>query len=298
MDQVLLTFGFTFVFFDLVQTLWGRLVLRLPAPEILAGHGAYRGRRVLGVPAVPDRLRIWHRAPALAVSRTQPPRRHGPRRRRQCRHGRGSRRQHSGAVHRHFRRRRGARGARRRRCRARARPLPGHGYRNPHPGVHRDRDRRDGKPARRVRRQPADRHRRYLRQGLFPVARAVSHLSDDGLRAADPAAGPVRHQIQRRLGRAGGHRRQRAGDDADPRRGPDRARRDAGVSVPHFGLPACAGHRDLHFRDLRHEPRSAARLHRADVARARRILRARRLRRRGAGNDVRRQRLDRACSPA
>jgi branched-chain amino acid transport system permease protein len=37
MDQVLLTFGFTFVFFDLVQTLRGRLVLRLPAPEILQG---------------------------------------------------------------------------------------------------------------------------------------------------------------------------------------------------------------------------------------------------------------------
>src|SRR4029078_2094292 len=37
MDQVLLTFGFPFVFFDLVQTLWGRLVLRLPAPELLQG---------------------------------------------------------------------------------------------------------------------------------------------------------------------------------------------------------------------------------------------------------------------
>src|SRR5205085_3134785 len=37
MDQVLLTFGFTFVFFDLVQTLWGRVILRLPAPEILQG---------------------------------------------------------------------------------------------------------------------------------------------------------------------------------------------------------------------------------------------------------------------
>src|SRR3984893_8165043 len=37
MDQVLLTFGFTFVFFDLVQTLWGRVVLRLPAPEALQG---------------------------------------------------------------------------------------------------------------------------------------------------------------------------------------------------------------------------------------------------------------------
>ncbi len=35
MDQVLLTFGFTFVFFDLVQTVWGRVVLRLPVPELL-----------------------------------------------------------------------------------------------------------------------------------------------------------------------------------------------------------------------------------------------------------------------
>jgi branched-chain amino acid transport system permease protein len=37
MDQVLLTFGFTFVFFDLVQTVWGRVVLRLPAPDALQG---------------------------------------------------------------------------------------------------------------------------------------------------------------------------------------------------------------------------------------------------------------------
>src|ERR1700691_1196856 len=37
MDQVLLTFGFTFVFLDFVQTLWGRTVLRLPAPEALQG---------------------------------------------------------------------------------------------------------------------------------------------------------------------------------------------------------------------------------------------------------------------
>ena len=35
MDQVLLTFGFTFVFLDLVQTVWGRSVLRLPAPAAL-----------------------------------------------------------------------------------------------------------------------------------------------------------------------------------------------------------------------------------------------------------------------
>jgi branched-chain amino acid transport system permease protein len=37
MDQVLLTFGFTFVFLDLVQTLWGRAVLRLPVPQALQG---------------------------------------------------------------------------------------------------------------------------------------------------------------------------------------------------------------------------------------------------------------------
>jgi branched-chain amino acid transport system permease protein len=37
MDQVLLTFGFTFVFLDLVQTVWGRIVLRLPTPEVLQG---------------------------------------------------------------------------------------------------------------------------------------------------------------------------------------------------------------------------------------------------------------------
>jgi branched-chain amino acid transport system permease protein len=37
LDQVLLTFGFTFVFLDLVQTVWGRTVLRLPVPDALQG---------------------------------------------------------------------------------------------------------------------------------------------------------------------------------------------------------------------------------------------------------------------
>ena len=37
LDQVLLTFGFTFVFLDLVQTLWGRTVQRLPVPPALQG---------------------------------------------------------------------------------------------------------------------------------------------------------------------------------------------------------------------------------------------------------------------
>jgi branched-chain amino acid transport system permease protein len=37
MDQVLLTFGFTFVIFDIVQSVWGRTVKSLPAPPILQG---------------------------------------------------------------------------------------------------------------------------------------------------------------------------------------------------------------------------------------------------------------------
>jgi branched-chain amino acid transport system permease protein len=35
LDQVLLTFGFTFVFFDLVQMTWGRVIEQLPAPASL-----------------------------------------------------------------------------------------------------------------------------------------------------------------------------------------------------------------------------------------------------------------------
>jgi branched-chain amino acid transport system permease protein len=37
LDQVLLTFGFTFIFLDAVQTIWGRDVLALPPPAILDG---------------------------------------------------------------------------------------------------------------------------------------------------------------------------------------------------------------------------------------------------------------------
>src|SRR5256886_17179065 len=59
MDQVLLTFGFTFVFLDLVQTVWGRTVQRLPAPEILQGTihigaGVFSAYRL-----VPVRLRLF-----------------------------------------------------------------------------------------------------------------------------------------------------------------------------------------------------------------------------------------------
>jgi branched-chain amino acid transport system permease protein len=37
LDQVLLTFGFTFIFFDAVQSIWGRDVLALPPPTALDG---------------------------------------------------------------------------------------------------------------------------------------------------------------------------------------------------------------------------------------------------------------------
>src|SRR3954451_5964506 len=37
LDQVLLTFGFPFIFFDIVQTVWGSDVFGLPAPPILQG---------------------------------------------------------------------------------------------------------------------------------------------------------------------------------------------------------------------------------------------------------------------
>ena len=99
LDQVLLTFGFTFVFLDLVQTLWGRTVLRLPVPDVAPGHRADRAWGVFRLSAVPDRLRVRGRAAALAVSGAQPHRRHGTCRRRQCRHGRRPGRQHPGAVH-------------------------------------------------------------------------------------------------------------------------------------------------------------------------------------------------------
>ena len=77
MDQVLLTFGFTFVFLDLVQTVWGRTVLRLPAPEALQGTVQIGAGSFLSLPLVPDRVRLCDRSAAVAVSRTKPHRRHG-----------------------------------------------------------------------------------------------------------------------------------------------------------------------------------------------------------------------------
>ena len=41
LDQVLLTFGFTFVFVDLVRMIWGADIRELPVPEILSGVIAF-----------------------------------------------------------------------------------------------------------------------------------------------------------------------------------------------------------------------------------------------------------------
>jgi branched-chain amino acid transport system permease protein len=51
MDQVLLTFGLTFVFFDIVQSIWGHTVRNLPPPESLqglvhVGEGVFQGYRL------------------------------------------------------------------------------------------------------------------------------------------------------------------------------------------------------------------------------------------------------------
>jgi len=50
-DQVLLTFGFTFVFFDIVQSVWGRTMLNMPAPPglqhmIPIGAGVFSAYRL------------------------------------------------------------------------------------------------------------------------------------------------------------------------------------------------------------------------------------------------------------
>ena len=202
LDQVLLTFGFTFVFLDLVQTLWGRTVLRLPVPPVLQGTvqiglGVFSAYRLCLIG-----FGFAIALAAVAGSGPQPDRRHGACRRRQRGHGRRPRRQHPGAVHGNLRFRRGACRARRDRGRAGARPLSRNGFGNPHPGLHRHRHRRHGQLARRVRRQPFDRRRRYIRQGLLPEHRVVSDLSRHDGGAFDPAARLVRHQIFRRRDRA------------------------------------------------------------------------------------------------
>ena len=177
MDQVLLTFGFTFVFLDLVQTVWGRVGAAAPGAGGAAGNHADRRRRVLRVSAVPDRLRLCHRAAALAVSSSAAASAPWCEPASTTRDGGRPWRQYPGCCSAAcsvlaWRWRRSAASRR-----AHAQPLSGHGRRNPDPGVHRHRDRRLGQPARRLRRQPADRHRRHLRQSLSAEPRAVPDLS-------------------------------------------------------------------------------------------------------------------------
>ena len=152
MDQVLLTFGFTFIFYDLVQTVWGKVVLTLPTPASLQSAVHIGCRRVLRLPALPHRLRIcrWryccgcllersrigamvragvdNAAMAAGLGANIPALFTGV-------FGFGVALAALGGI---------AAGPG-------ARPLSRHGRRHPDPGIHRHRDRRHGKPARRVR---------------------------------------------------------------------------------------------------------------------------------------------------
>ena len=240
MDQVLLTFGFTFVFFDLVQAVWGRVIVRLPAPEILQGAtqiglGVFSTYRLfligLGFAMALllwlflDRSRIGamvragvdDAAMAAGLGANIPLLFTGI-------FGAGVALAALGGVA--------------------AGPVLGL-----YPGM----DTEILIPAFIViviggmgslrgafvgSLLIGD--DRYLRQGLFPEPRAVPDLSGHGGGAAGAAAGPVRHQVYRRVGRARGHHREHAGNDADPRGRPARDPGDAGLPVPGGGLSARA----------------------------------------------------------
>ena len=101
---------------------------------------------------------------------------------------------------------------------------------------------------------------------------------DHDRRALDPAAGPVRHQVFRRRGCAGGLDRQ-AGRSRSQTRVVELAVLIALVLLPFVmtDYPRALVSEIFHLRDLRHEPRSDIRLHRPDVAWPRRVFRIGRL---------------------
>ena len=92
---------------------------------------------------------------------------------------------------------------------------PGNGYGHPHSGVHRHCYRRHGQPARRVRGQSPHRRLRHVRQGIFPERRVVPDLPGDDHRPFDPAARPIRHQIFQRCRCTRCHHRDTANHRAD-----------------------------------------------------------------------------------
>jgi branched-chain amino acid transport system permease protein len=126
LDQVLLTFGFTFVFVDLVRMIFGPDIRELPIPEILTGVFRVRRHHHSEIPRVPDRLRRLERLPAVALPRTEPRRRNGARGRRRCLYRHRHRHQRAAAVRRNFRARlSGLAAARRHRRRPDPRSLSG-----------------------------------------------------------------------------------------------------------------------------------------------------------------------------
>ena len=198
MDQVLLTFGFTFVFLDLVQTVWGRSVQRLPVPEALQGTmhigaGVFSAYRLFLIGfGFAIALLLWlflerSRIGAMVRAGVDDA---------QMASGLG------GNIPALFSGMFGFGVALAALGGVAAGPIlslyPGMDAEILIPafivivigGL--------GQPARRIRRQSADRHRRHLRQGLSAEPRAVSDLSRHDPRPAGAAAGPVRHQILRR----------------------------------------------------------------------------------------------------
>ena len=297
MDQVLLTFGFTFVFFDLVQTLWGRVVLRLPAPEALQGTvqigaGVFSAYRLfligfgfaiaLALWLFLERSRIGamvragvdNAAMAAGLGGNIPLLFTGV-------FGLGVALAALGGIV--------------------AGPVLGL-----YPGMDTEilipafiviviggmgslRGAFVGSLLIGI----ADTFGKAYFQSvslflIYLAMLAVLLIRPQGLfgiKYSDVAVAPaISHD-------------QHSGNDTDPGVRTRRHRRASGAAVPDVRLSAGAGIRDFHLRHLRHEPRSAARIYRADVARPRRILRPRSLCGRGAGHAVRPQRLARRSSP-
>src|SRR5690606_321314 len=151
--------------------------------------------RRLRIPVVPD-LRDRggradrHRAALRADAHAH--RRHGPRRRRRPRDHRRDGSEHRLGVHRHVRRRRGARRDRRHDRRRHPEHPPRRAERGAALRAGRHHHRRARQHRRRGHRQRADRTHRRFREGLDPGARLLHHLPAHGARAGPATNRPVR----------------------------------------------------------------------------------------------------------
>ena len=73
LDQVLLTFGFIYLFEDLVKWIWGGRIRSIPPPELFSGSVTVLGRDGPVVPALRDRVRPrrWPSLLWLLIERTR-----------------------------------------------------------------------------------------------------------------------------------------------------------------------------------------------------------------------------------